>query len=208
MHSTIERARAFPAHPEFGNSGQAENTPLFERLTVKEIALTQGKVAIVDDEDFESLNAFKWRASKERNTFYAIRNVRKQDGRWTTERMHRVIFSRKLGRPIIKGEIPDHENGDGLDNRRDRLRLATNAQNLRNRHQHGENTSSKYVGVSRCRRKKEWNAQIGVNYKHINLGYYTTELEAAIAREEYIQSHSELMAKSNFNDRKNKERTK
>ena len=101
---------------------------------MRDIPLSQGKVALVDDGDFEALNAHKWCAQRVRHTFYAVRHVRRADGWRMTERMHRVVLARKLGRPLMPGEKPDHENGDGLDNQRDNVRLATNAQNGRNRH--------------------------------------------------------------------------
>jgi hypothetical protein len=61
---------------------------------VKQIALSQGKVAIVDDEDFDALDAFKWYAYKHRNTFYAKRNVPRPNGKQTTETMHRTVLAR------------------------------------------------------------------------------------------------------------------
>ena len=101
---------------------------------MREIPLTQGRVAIVDDEDYEALNAFKWNMSRRAHTVYAGRHARRKDGRCTREYMHRVVLAMKLRRPLAKGEQTDHINGEGLDNRRENLRLATRSQNLYNRH--------------------------------------------------------------------------
>jgi hypothetical protein len=167
-------------------------------LAVKEIPLTQGKVAIVDDEDFEVLNTRKWSACKGGKAFYAYGHVRLPDGRFVTETMHRVVMVRKLGRPLIKGEEVDHDDGDGLDNRREKLRLATKAQNGRNRHHRVATVSSRFLGVSWSDRNKRWRAKIRVYDKEVYLGQYYSEVEAALAREYYIAAHPELMARSNF----------
>lgn len=165
---------------------------------MKEIKLTQGKVAIVDDEDYETVNAHKWCAFSAWNTFYITRCVPLPNGTTTSERMHRVILARKLGRPLLRDEYTDHVNGDGLDNRRQNLRLATNAQNQRNCHRRKANPTSRFLGVYWAARDKRWAARIQVNRRGVNLGYYTTEFDAVLAREEYIVAHPELMARSNF----------
>lgn len=97
---------------------------------MKEISLTQGKVAIVDDEDFEYLNRWKWHARKNGQTWYALRSKswRIQGKRYgITIPMHRVI----MGAP--EGRVIDHLNRDGLDNRRSNLRVTTFEENARNR---------------------------------------------------------------------------
>ena len=112
--------------------------------------------------------------------------------------MHRVILARKLGRPLLKKEEVDHEHGDGLDNRRDELRPATDGQNARNCRRRKENPSSRYLGVSRYTRGENWQSETNINGKRIYLGRYATEFEAALAREYYITAHPELMARANF----------
>jgi hypothetical protein len=163
---------------------------------VKEVPLSRGGVALVDDEDYEAVRVFNWCAHQSKFTFYAERHRR--DKRWTVEKMHRVILARKLGRALCPGEKTDHKNGDGLDNRRENLRLATHAQNQRNCRRHSCNLSSKFLGVGRRKDSKKWFARIGVDHRKIYLGYYATEMAAVQAREEYIAAHPELMARSNF----------
>lgn len=165
---------------------------------MKEIPLTQGKVALVDDVDYEALAAFKWYAYRQDCTFYAKRMVVLPDGRRSAERLHRVVLSRKLGRPLARNEMPDHEHGDGLDNRREELRLATKAQNGRNCNRHSSSPSSRFLGVCRHSDLGGWRVRIQINGKMLHLGGYATELEAALAREYYVVAHPELMARSNF----------
>jgi hypothetical protein len=164
---------------------------------MREIPLTQDKVALVDDEDYEALNAFKWFVKRDRDTSYAMRNVR---GKPTKELIHRVVLARKLGRTLAKGERADHINGDGLDNRRENLRQATHAQNMRNCRRHSVNPSSRYLGVRWYKHTRKWLAQIKIDSRPIYLGTYRTENEAALAREFYIVAHPELHARSNFSE--------
>ena len=165
---------------------------------MKEIQLTQGKVALVDDEDFAMIAKHKWFAARHCRTFYAGRNVCRPDGKWTTEDMHRVILACKLDRALAKGEQTDHENGNGLDNQRENLRPATNAQNGRNCRRRNGSPSSQYLGVQWNKWAKKWRAQIRISNKPFHLGYYPTELSAAQARETYVLAHPELMARLNF----------
>jgi hypothetical protein len=78
------------------------------------------------------------------------------------------------------GQVVDHINHDGLDNRRCNLRVCSHAENVRNqRGQYGR--SSRYKGVSRDRRLGKWRAQIWHNGKHTYLGLHDSETAAAEA---------------------------
>jgi hypothetical protein len=112
-------------------------------VLMKFIQLTQGKQAIVDDEDFELLSQFKWYAMKSGHNVYAARG----GGKRRMELLHRLI----LGVTDSKIEV-DHINGDGLDNRRSNLRVATHADNQHNPGTPTNNTSG-YKGVHWCRTK-------------------------------------------------------
>ncbi len=139
---------------------------------MKTIPLSQRKVTIVDDGDFEELSKYKWHAHKDHSgRFYAVRNVRRSDGGWTTQPMHRVI----LGETDPKIQI-DHISGDGLDNRRSNLRVATHSQNMRNRGKTKLNTSG-YKGVT-CNRNK-WQTKIHHQGKTIHGGRFDTPIAAA-----------------------------
>src|SRR5262245_54770890 len=97
-----------------------------------EVPLTQGKVALIDDEDAPRILTHKWTLSfdrkRRRKVFYAVRYVRNEDGSRMSIGMHREIMNAPDHLEV------DHINGDGLDNRKANLRLATRAQNLRNTH--------------------------------------------------------------------------
>lgn len=137
---------------------------------MKEIQLTQGKVAQVDDENFESLNAHKWYAKKKGKTFYAGRDIQ-ADGKQTTHRMHWEVLG---------GKWIDHRDHDGLNNQKTNLRFCTNSENCMNRRKFA-NTSCTYKGVYFNKTTGKWRAMIGINGKRINLGYYVDETEAAKA---------------------------
>lgn len=126
---------------------------------MKKIALTKGKYAIVDDEDFEWLNQFKWAGDK-----YATRV--------TSVRMHTLIMNPP------KGKVVDYINGDSLDNRRCNLRIATIGQNSQNSSKQ-LNRQSKYKGV--CGKRKIWRANIACNKKKYSLGSFKSEIHAAMA---------------------------
>lgn len=147
---------------------------------MKEIALSQhGKtrnlklVALVDDEDFESLNQFNWCATKRGKTFYAIRACG-----GTTMKMHRQIL--KLADPKI---LTDHIDHNGLNNQKENLRLANYSQSNSNRNSNSSGTS-KYLGVSWDKRNNRWTAQIQKGGVRKHLGGFRTETEAAICYNE------------------------
>jgi len=143
----------------------------------KTIALTQGKVALVDDEDCEWLNAWKWAYWPEKYTGYAGRRIYQKDKSRKRIRMHRVILN-----PPPNMEI-DHINGNGLDNRRCNLRICTHSQNLAN--QRKCRGTSQYKGV--CWDKGRWRAQVSSAGQNIHLGYFKIEMDAAIAYNQAAQ---------------------
>lgn len=140
---------------------------------MKEIQLSRGKVALVDDEDFELLNQYKWYAQKGHKTFYA-----------TTSRgilMHRLILGLNETNTYC-----DHEDYNGLNNQKSNLRIATNSQNSINSRKR-ENTTSKYKGVWLTKSKYKdkaylyWQARVNKDKKVFHLGYFKDEQEAALA---------------------------
>ena len=98
--------------------------------------------------------------------------------------IHRTIMERMLGRNLVDGELVDHINGNGLDNRRANLRVCTHQQNIFNQQKRKDKCSSKYKGVCWSKRNKSWLAQIRFNYKLIYLGYYKNEDDAGLAYNE------------------------
>ena len=164
---------------------------------MKEIPLTRGLVAIVDDEDFEWLNQWKWCARRrlDERTQYAGRQTPDP----TRRAKQRMVFMHRLIVECPDGMVVDHINGNGLDNRRSNLRICTHAENLRNR---GGNrgSTSKYKGVSRCAgsRSNPWQALIESNRKKYLLGYFPTEEAAARAYDAKALELHGAFARTNF----------
>lgn len=136
---------------------------------MKEIQLTQGMIALIDDEDFERVNQFNWCAKKHRNTFYAIR-FKIINGKNSNETLHYFIMQ-------IKGV--DHINGNGIDCQKSNMRECTNQQNTMNSRPR-KNSTSKFKGVSWHNRDNKWCSQIMKDGKNYYLGQYDNEIEAAI----------------------------
>jgi hypothetical protein len=137
---------------------------------MKEIILTQGKVALVDDEDFEELSKYKWCAARSSYTYYALRAVTVNNTK-TTIAMHQVIMKPDAGLDV------DHKDGNKLNNQKFNLRVCSHKANTRN--QQKRFGTSSYKGVSWDKVNCKWFTTIKVNGKGINLGRYSTEEEAA-----------------------------
>lgn len=133
---------------------------------MREIKLTQNKYALVDDEDYEYLNKFTWSCSKNKNTYYAVREKLKKRI-W----IHRTIMS------CPDGKFIDHINRNGLDNRKENLRVCTQSQNSHNSRIRKDNKSG-IKGVYWHKINKKWIARIGVNSKLKHLGVFSDKLEA------------------------------
>jgi len=138
------------------------------------IRLTQGKYTIVDNEDFEWLNQWKWHY----NNGYAMR------------RKH--IFGEKRGIYISmhnfinqtpSGFDTDHINRNGLDNRKRNLRTVTHQQNAFNAKLNIKNTSG-YKGIFWDRFTNNWRVHITLNNKYVHLGRYAKIKEAISIRKE------------------------
>lgn len=140
------------------------------------ILLTQNKFALVDDEDFEFINRYIWCY----DNGYAHRKIRIK-GKDIKIYMHRFIIG------VINKEI-DHINGNGIDNRKENLRIVTHRQNLMNAKKRTDNTSG-FKGVSYSKYHKKFRAYIKSNNKQIFLGYFNTPQEAHLA---YIIKAKEL----------------
>lgn len=134
---------------------------------MKTIELTRGKVAIVDNEDFDELRRHKWSALKTGRTWYA---VRQSPAGFLY--MHGVV----AGTP--SGSKTDHVDGDGLNNQRANLRVCTSAQNSCNQTRKRADCSSRYRGVTR-RPDGKWMAQIKGDGVYAYLGLFESEHDAA-----------------------------
>lgn len=156
----------------------------------KEIQLTRGKVAIVDDDDYEWLNKWKWCAIKRCNTWYAERRELKSiSGKII--RMHRLITCASTG------EVVDHKNRDGLDNRRNNLRKCTPSQNNSNSVAK-RNSTSGFKGIYWDKHNKKWRATISIQGYPKHLGRFKNKVDAARAYNEAAIKHYGEFARINI----------
>ncbi len=143
---------------------------------MKMIPLTQGKCAMVDDEDYKRISRHKWSASDFGCTFYAIRNVK---GNAPSKHRRSILMHREiLGVPDDKET--DHCDGNGLNNCKVNLRICSHQQNLYNSSKQ-TNRSSKYKGVVWYKQTKKWMARVQWNRQRYHLGYFKDETKAALA---------------------------
>jgi hypothetical protein len=179
---------------------------------MKEIPLTQGQVAIVDDWWFEELNQHKWCAqfSKATGKYYAVRQE-EQQGRRKKIHMHRVVSD------CPDGMEPHHINRDSLDNQRHNLKIVTRLEHVqiepRNTGAHSEERrdkmshskqgkkmgkSSLYQGVSFVKKCKKWQAAITIRQKCHWLGERDTPEEAALLYDAAARKYYGEFARTNF----------
>lgn len=157
----------------------------------KIIALNKGEVAIVDDGDFDWLNQWKWHIHREtRWGRYAVR---------TDSRSGKVVIMHRLIMDAPKGMQVDHINGDGLDNRRENMRLCTNSQNTKNKRLSKSSTSG-YKGVSWFSKLGKYASRIRVDGELIRLGYFHDPIEAAKVYDEAAKRYFGEFARLNFPD--------
>jgi len=145
---------------------------------MKEIELTKGKIAIVDDEDFEWLSQWSW-CYAEKNTGspigYAKRGF-KLNGRSKLLKMHREIMKAPPELQV------DHIDGNTLNNQKSNLRICTRNQNNINRI--SKSGVSGYKGVYWFKPDQKWRAKIKLNKKEMLLGYFKCAKEAAMKYDE------------------------
>ena len=143
---------------------------------MKTIPLTKGYVALVDDEDFDRVNARKWYAViTPWGDVYAKSMLSKKENPSTSRKsyaIHRFI----LGISDSNIEV-DHIDGNTMNNSRNNLRIANSAENSRNRGKN-KNNKSGYKGVYFHKNYGKWAALICVNYQKFNLGYFDTPEDA------------------------------
>jgi hypothetical protein len=148
---------------------------------MKLIHLTQGQSTIVDDVDYEKYRFIRWQAIKGRYTWYA---------RSTIGYLHHHILN-------VQNLEVDHIDGNGLNNQKENLRLATRAENARNCKLQRNNTSG-FHGVSYQKQINRWMAYIKVNGKRKYIGVYETKEAAALAYNKAAKQYHGEFAK--FND--------
>lgn len=154
-------------------------------IMAKEIPLTRGLVAIVDDEDFEELNLHKWYAMKMYDRYYARRNV-VIGNKKSYFLMHRFIIKAKVN------QLVDHKNNNSLDNRKENLRTCSHSENMRNSKKRKQNTSG-YKGVYFEKNKNIYSAEVKFGGKRVYRKRFKTGIEAAKAyNEAALKYHGEF----------------
>ena len=155
---------------------------------MKFLELSSGKVALVDDSDYQSIASHSWSAyiSPKKRIWYASARINGKT----------VILSR-----FIMGNPPnmevDHINGNGLDNRRINLRVVTHSQNCKNRSKNF-NSRSRFKGVVFHKHRGKWWARIQSDGKKYSLGLHETEEAAALAYNDAARALHKDFAKLNF----------
>lgn len=142
------------------------------------VELYSGGFTLVSDEDYVKVNLHRWTESSG--------YIRRLPGKPVIY-LHRFIMG-----PTKLQQI-DHINGDPLDNRRENLRIVTQAQNNAN-----NRSTSTYKGVSYDRKRNLWQAKIGYQYTTIHLGRFKTALEAAKSYDEAAKKYFGEFARLNL----------
>lgn len=144
-----------------------------------EIKLTQGKTAIIDEEDWEKISKYKWCAWRGDKIWYAVSYIPGTRNPQKFVRLHRVIVD------ALEGEEVDHINTDGLDCRKENLRRCTKSQNGHNREKYRCNKSG-YKGVFYRKEdvKNPYIANITKEHRRTYIGKFATAEEAAKAYNE------------------------
>lgn len=144
---------------------------------MKQIPLTKGKFALVDDADYEWLSTFNWHVS---NSGYAYRYLPRNGCKMPRKRSMQEMLL-----PRVDGKFIDHINRDRLDNRRLNLRLVTRSENNRNRI---SMSNSGILGVCRNAGSSSWVAQASFDGRNHYIGSFKTIEEAAKARTDFLEA--------------------
>lgn len=152
---------------------------------MKPIHLPCGRMALVDDSDYDRVMQYRWCCMCPRKGYYYA--CRRMPGKKPSiEYMHRFILGAAHGQEV------DHINHCGLDNRRSNLRIASRSQNQANSRKPITGKASKYKGVVKTK-YGTWNARIRNMGKREGLGCYKTEEDAAIAyNKRAVELHGEF----------------
>lgn len=156
-----------------------------------EIPLSQGKVAIIDEADFDRVSQYNWQAELARSgIWYAKTRIQDGCGRRKTVRLHQFILN-------ANGAVIDHVDHDGLNNTRANLRTVTKRENRQNSRKRTPGLSS-FKGVTWKSSHNKWNARITIEGKTKHLGYFDSEIEAATAYDAAARQHFQSFAHTNF----------
>ena len=153
---------------------------------MKKILLTRGRVALVDDADYDCVRQFSWQALPRINgNYYAARRALKSENLPVKiVLMHSYLIGKKQGHEI------DHLDGNGLNNQRANLEHVTHRQNMQNLH---SKRTSKYPGVGWHKKTSKWRAYIEINGRLKHLGMFMSEAEAFSAYQKALAGIGETI---------------
>lgn len=137
----------------------------------------------IDGEDFDKVKDYKWHivTNRQNGVFYARARIKDK-----CKLMHCLLLD-------FPKNNTDHKNGNGLDNRRENIRVCTASENMRNRRKQKAKVTSVYKGVHFFKPHNKYSASISVNKKRIFLGYFENEHAAAEAyNKKAIELHGEF----------------
>ncbi len=171
------------------------------------IKLNKGKETVIDDKCFDIIvdSGYKWKARLLDGHWYCQGEKRRyigsklsRNGRKIPGYRYYQRFLHRLLKEVIDPNLKvDHVDGDGLNNRLDNLRVATNSQNSMNsRKQLG--CSSIYKGVCWDKKNNKWHSGITINKRQMNLGRFSSEIDAARAYDSAAMEYFGEFAKLNF----------
>lgn len=158
---------------------------------MRKIPLSRNQFALVDDDDYDWLMQWKWYA----DAFgYALRHGKVSDGERNRKNiwMHREIMQAPQGMDV------DHINMNRLDNRKENLRICDRSRNKGNVKKRRDGRASRFKGVGRARHTQLWRARITKNGREMHLGWFDTEIEAALAYDAKAREIFGVFARTNF----------
>jgi hypothetical protein len=158
---------------------------------VKIIPLTQGKFALVDDEDFTRISIYKWQAHKSGSTW----RVKRGDYDPATQNSKNIWLSRFI---LGVSEFVDHRNGDPFDNQKHNLRLAGKSGNQRGFRKKSLGKSSRFRGVFWNTQAGAWHARLTIENRAVHCGYFYSEKNAALAYDAAAKKYFGEFASPNF----------
>lgn len=158
---------------------------------MRQIPCSGTDLAKVDDQDYEYLSQFNWCSHRIKGLVYARRSGTVNGKR------RRILMHREILKPADGVKI-DHRDGDGLNNQRSNLRVASHAENMRNRRASSRNRTG-FRGVS-VLPTGAFRAEISIDHKKVVLGQFDTAEEAARAYDAAAKEASGEFARLNFPD--------
>jgi len=133
---------------------------------MKKIKLTQGKYALIDNEDYDRINQYKWFTRKDGQNFYAVKKLYILNGKRRNVSMHQII----MGNTPKNKEI-DHIDRNGLNNQKKNLRFVTHQENMVNQRVRTTNKTG-FRGIDYNKQHQKYRVRIMLNGKSIFMGYF------------------------------------